>query len=311
MYQLIPPWLQVGVEEGLAHLPIVLAATFLFRIANVPDLGFVGAFLVGAATTALLVKTDGPSLVAIVAAMLPGLLLGLITGVAFLSLRLNAMLAGILTSIAGYSLSYLIMGVGYLSVRPYVSDFEVGALALAFAIVTLVALSTHTGTMLVTAGKNPLLLRKLRQSPTRHLFVMLAFGNAMAGLAGGLTTAREGTASVNMAGSTLIDAFTWILLGDAIVIVIARCLQLLPLGALRAQVRQAPIDGSGTWIHFVAGGIGAVAYFIMYNHPFMPNDEMKKAVLASAIFVFVITCHVLGRGHGLALQWRFHGDRTW
>ena len=96
--------------QGLMWAILSLGVFLSFRILDVPDMTCEGSFPLGGAIAATMVVAGVSPWLAIVAAVIGGMVAGAVTGILYTKLKIPAILAGILTMIALYSINLHIMG---------------------------------------------------------------------------------------------------------------------------------------------------------------------------------------------------------
>lgn len=96
--------------QGLMWAILSLGVFLSFRILDVPDMTCEGSFPLGGAIAATMVVAGVSPWLAIVAAVIGGMVAGAVTGILYTKLKIPAILAGILTMIALYSINLHVMG---------------------------------------------------------------------------------------------------------------------------------------------------------------------------------------------------------
>lgn len=101
----IPGNFAQGVIWGIMALGVFIT----FRLLDFPDLTVDGSFAVGGAVTVVLIMAGVPAPIALVVAVVGGLLAGFVTGLLHTVLGIPGILAGILTQISLWSANLLIL----------------------------------------------------------------------------------------------------------------------------------------------------------------------------------------------------------
>ena len=99
-----------GIAQGIIWGIMALGLYITFRLLDIADLSVDGTFSTGGAVTVMLILQGWNPWLAILAAMIAGLLAGSVTGLLHTKLGIPAILSGILTQYALYSVNLLIMG---------------------------------------------------------------------------------------------------------------------------------------------------------------------------------------------------------
>jgi len=189
-----------------AATPLILAATgeLVVERAGVLNLGVEGMMLVGAVAGFGVTFSSGSALLGLAAAMLAGLLVSLIFGLLTLSLQTNQVATGLALTLFGVGLSAF-LGRHYVgqSVAPLphlalpgLSDLPfVGPLLFQFdgmiyfsmimvVVVDLMLIHTRLGLIIRAIGESPHNAHAIGYPVILLRYAMVAFGGAMAGLAG-------------------------------------------------------------------------------------------------------------------------------
>ena len=99
-----------GIAQGLIWGLMALGVLITFRLLDVADLTVDGSFTLGAAVTVMLIIAGWPAWLAMLVAVIAGILAGLCTGLLHVKLGIPVILAGILTQFSLYSINLRIMG---------------------------------------------------------------------------------------------------------------------------------------------------------------------------------------------------------
>ena len=91
-----------GVAQGIIWGIMALGLYITFRLLDIADLTVDGSFATGGAVTVMLIIAGYPAHVALIVAVITGMLAGLCTGLLHTKLGIPAILAGILTQFALY-----------------------------------------------------------------------------------------------------------------------------------------------------------------------------------------------------------------
>lgn len=220
--------LQIGLIFGLVALGVFLS----FRVLNFPDLTVDGSFPLGAAVAATLIVAGVDPFLATAAAMLAGVLAGLVTAALNLRFRILHLLASILTMIALYSINLRIMGkpnVALIGERTMltpllaaglnkqVTEILVAGIATAAAGLALTwFLSSDYGLAMRATGSNPRMARAQGVDTARTTYVGMALSNALVALAGALFAQMNGFADVTMGTGTIVVGLAAVIVGEAV-----------------------------------------------------------------------------------------------
>jgi putative ABC transport system permease protein len=219
---------EIGFVFGLVALGVFLS----FRVLNFPDLTVDGSFPLGAAVAAALIVHGVDPYAATAAAIVAGVMAGLLT--AFLNLRFGILhlLASILTMIALYSINLRIMGrpnVALLGTETILTPFQGHGLANLylkplFAGVVLIVvgllltrfLLSSYGLAMRATGSNPRMARAQGIDTQAATYVGMAISNAMVALAGALFAQMNGFADVTIGTGTIVVGLAAVIVGEAV-----------------------------------------------------------------------------------------------
>lgn len=222
----------IALEVGLLYAVMSLGVYLTYRVLDFPDLTVDGSFTTGAAVTAILIVNGVPFQVAIVAAVVSGLLAGVITGLLHVWGNINPLLAGILTQIALYSINLRIMGKANLPLLREITMFtgmraekllatwvSVGSFAVWVAIIGLVLyffLGTNYGVALRATGDNELMARSQGIATGKTKVVGLALSNGLVALCGSWVAQYNGYADISMGIGLIVAGLASVIIGQAI-----------------------------------------------------------------------------------------------
>ena len=166
---------------------------------------------------------------ALIIAVIAGMLAGLCTGLLHTKLGIPAILAGILTQFALYSVNLRIMGMSankpanpdaydlLISLRNIPSAIIKGAI---FAIVIIAALywyfGTEQGSAIRATGSNPAMSRAQGINISNMKLIGLSLSNGMVALSGGLMAQYQGFADVNMGRGAIVIGLAAVIIGEVL-----------------------------------------------------------------------------------------------
>jgi putative tryptophan/tyrosine transport system permease protein len=219
---------------GLAYGATALGVFLTFRVLAFPDLTIDGSFPLGAAVSAILLTRGWDPWLTLLAAAVAGSLAGAATALLNSRLRINGLLAGILVSIGLWTVNLHVMqekaNVPLLTVdtiltpvRGYISDPNVGAVAVFGVVVLLLALllywllHTDLGLALRATGENEKMVRAQGIDADLMRLIGLALANALTAFSGGLVAQFQGFADVGMGLGMIVAGLAAVIIGETIV----------------------------------------------------------------------------------------------
>jgi putative ABC transport system permease protein len=226
-----------------------------YKILDVADLTVDGTLCTGASVCVVLTLAGAPMWLALLCAILVGMLAGLVTGLFHTACGIPAILAGILTQLALYSVNLRIMGWGTgtgkanlpVSVDKYTllvsaryvreASLQNPILALAIFVAVVIALlywffGTELGASLRATGANQNMARAqgINTSFTKVLGLMLS--NGLVALAGALLAQYQGFSDINMGRGAIVIGLAAVIIGEVLFDKLFRNFALKLLGAV-------------------------------------------------------------------------------
>ncbi len=273
---------QTALELGLISALTVLALFLSYSMLNVCDLSTDGCFTLGAAVGAV-VALSGHPLLSIPAAMLAGMLSGLIT--AFLQTRMgiNSLLAGIIVNTALYSVNIAVMGnASLLNMNKVETVFTkmqavlsgtflsgqykliVALIAVAFTVLFLsLFLKTRLGLAIRATGNNPDMVRSSSINPIFTTTVGLCVANAFTALSGCLLAQSQKSVSIDIGQGMVTIALASLLMGTVLL-----------------NRRSVPLQAVGAVL-------GAILFRIVYTIALRFDMPASMLKLVSSVIVIV------------------------
>lgn len=228
--------LQTTLELGLISSLTVLALFLSYSMLNVCDLSTDGCFTFGA-TVGAVVAIAGHPYLSIGAAMLAGMLSGLITAVLQTKMGIDSLLAGIIVNTGLYSVNIAIMGnssllnmnqtetvftklKGVLSDTPFKKQYVliIALIAVVLVIVFLsLFLKTKLGLAIRATGNNPDMVRSSSINPAFTTIIGLCVANAITALSGCLLAQSQKSVNIDIGTGMVTVALASLLIGGVLV----------------------------------------------------------------------------------------------
>lgn len=218
-----------GISQGIIWGIMALGIYITFRLLDVADLTVDGSFTTGGAVTVMLILAGYPAWLALVVAVLAGMLAGLCTGLLHTKLGIPVILSGILTQFSLYSINLRIMGMAAnkaVSVDKFsliLSSRNISAAILTglFIAAVLIAVfywyfGTEQGSALRATGSNPAMSRALGININTMKVLGLSLSNGIVALAGGLMAQYQGFADINMGRGAIVIGLAAVIIGEVL-----------------------------------------------------------------------------------------------
>ena len=224
--------IQSAISQGILWGIMALGVYITFRVLNFADLTVDGSFTMGGAISAILVINGVSPILAVLIAMIGGMVAGLCTGFLNTKLRIPALLAGILTQIALYSINLRIMGSPNISLLRIETLFTklrdmgfpdrwvVMALAVVCTVFVILLMywffGTEIGSAVRATGNNPNMIRALGVNTHTTTILALVLGNGLCALSGGLIAQQQGYGDIGMGTGAIVIGLAAIIIGEVL-----------------------------------------------------------------------------------------------
>lgn len=225
-------WIELGLNIlnlGLIYTLVVLAVHISTVVLKFDDLTVEGSFATGGALAALLLSLGSPSLLASLACVLIGSLIGALTGILHIKCGLNNLISGLVMTTALFSVNLKIAGANVvinrsatLLTNPLINNpLLSSAVILAVIVILVVSLSawlmtTEIGYVLKAVGNNPQMVRIMGKNVNCYVIGGLALANGITALAGTLMVQYSGFWSITGSIGTMVTALAGLMIGQAL-----------------------------------------------------------------------------------------------
>ncbi len=223
-----------AVAQGLAWGIMAIGVYITFRILDVADLTVDGSLATGGAVCVMLIRAGVTPWLAMLCALVSGMLAGLITGLFHTRCGIPAILAGILTQLALYSINLRIMGgkanqavsvdkYDLLLSQRYVRTLSLDnplPLLIVLTVVIVAALywffGTEKGNSVRATGANPHMARAQGINTNANIVLGLMLSNGLVALAGALLAQYQGSSDINMGRGAIVIGLAAVIIGEVI-----------------------------------------------------------------------------------------------
>ena len=216
--------LLMSLEIGLIYSVVAIGIYLTFRIIDFPDLTCDGSFVLGAVTSAMLVKHGYNPIIALLYSAIIGGLAGFITGILNTKLKVTNLLSGILVAFMLYSVNLRIMGgipnIALINQTTIFTNYNqllvliviVGIIWLLFSYL----LMTDFGLALRSIGQNKRLAINSGVKQQQMIIIGLILSNALIGFGGALFSQHQGFADVSQGIGTVIIGLATVMIGESV-----------------------------------------------------------------------------------------------
>lgn len=273
-----------ALAQGLIWGVMAIGVYITYKVLDIADLTVDGSLCTGAAVCTMLLLAGHSPWIAMLCAVLAGLLAGTVTGLLHVLLGIPPILAGILTQMVLWSVNLKILGkanqaLPARSIDVLLTQMNIPAalpvlLGWAAVLVTLLVLffSTELGCALRATGCNPVMSRAQGVNTGLMKVIGLALSNAVVAMSGGLLCQYQGYTDVNMGRGAVV------------------------IGLAAVVIGQAVLGRHGGHMAAQLGGVvlGAVIYYIVYQVIIFAgfDTELLKMFSAVVVAVFLGVPHV-------------------
>lgn len=266
-----------ALAQGLIWGVMAIGVYITYKVLDIADLTVDGSLCTGAAVCTMLLLAGHSPWIAMLCAVLAGLLAGTVTGLLHVLLGIPPILAGILTQMVLWSVNLKILGkanqaLPARSIDVLLTQMNIPAalpvlLGWAVVLVTLLVLffSTELGCALRATGCNPVMSRAQGVNTGLMKVIGLALSNAVVAMSGGLLCQYQGYTDVNMGRGAVV------------------------IGLAAVVIGQAVLGRHGGHMAAQLGGVvlGAVIYYIVYQVIIFAGFDTDLLKMFSAVVVAV------------------------
>ena len=273
-----------ALAQGLIWGVMAIGVYITYKVLDIADLTVDGSLCTGAAVCTMLLLAGHSPWIAMLCAVLAGLLAGTVTGLLHVLLGIPPILAGILTQMVLWSVNLKILGkanqaLPARSIDVLLTQMNIPAalpvlLGWAAVLVTLLVLffSTELGCALRATGCNPVMSRAQGVNTGLMKVIGLALSNAVVAMSGGLLCQYQGYTDVNMGRGAVV------------------------IGLAAVVIGQAVLGRHGGHMAAQLGGVvlGTVIYYIVYQVIIFAgfDTDLLKMFSAVVVAVFLGVPHV-------------------
>lgn len=223
-------------EQGMIYGIMALGVYITYKILDFPDLTVDGSFPMGAAITAVMITKGLPAALTLPACFLAGALIGVLTGLIHVKLKVRDLLSGIIMMTALYTVNLRIAGRANLPFYKEETVFDnavtnavfTGALAswktvlVMFFIMIVVKLlldlymQTGSGFLLRAVGDNAAIVTAMGEDRGKVKILGLAIANGLVSLGGCLFAQQQRFFEISVGTGTVVIGLASVIIGTSI-----------------------------------------------------------------------------------------------
>lgn len=222
-----------AVSQGVLWGLMTLGVYITFKILDFADMTVDGSFALGGAVSAVMIVKGVNPWLALLPAILAGMVAGGVTGILHTKVKIPGILAGILTMIALYSINIRVMGqantslLGEATVITILSNIlnvSTNTLALVIGVIVSIIViailywffGTEIGSALRATGNNEYMVRALGSNTDTMKIIGLMLSNGLVALSGAFVAQSQGYADVGMGQGTIVIGLASIIIGEVV-----------------------------------------------------------------------------------------------
>lgn len=223
-------------EQGMIYAIMALGVYITYKILDFPDLTVDGSFPMGAAITAVLITKGIHPLLTLPISFGAGTLVGILTGLIHVKLKVRDLLSGIIMMTALYTINLRITGRANLPIynlptmfdnqavnsifRGGAAPFKTAAVILVIMLVTKYILdwylSTRSGYMLRAVGDNEAIVTSMGVDQGIVKIIGLAIANGLVALSGCIYAQQQRFFDVSMGTGTVVIGLASVIIGTSL-----------------------------------------------------------------------------------------------
>lgn len=223
-----------AVAQGLIWGIMAIGVFLTFRVLDIADLTVDGTMCTGGAVCIMMMLAGCNPWVALLGAVIAGMIAGFATGMFHTFMGIPAILAGILTQLALYSVNLKIMTKANQSINVdkydllvslrYVKDVPLSQNSILFTMIMIVAViavlywffGTEIGCSIRATGCNAHMAKAQGINTEKNKVIGLMISNGLVALSSALLAQYQGFADVNMGRGAIVIGLAAVIIGEAV-----------------------------------------------------------------------------------------------
>ena len=212
----------MSLEIGLIYGIVAIGIYLTFRVIDFPDLTCDGSFVLGAASSSILIKTGFNPWLALLVAFFAGSIAGLFTGILNTRYKITDLLSGILVAFMLYSINLKVMGgVPNIALIKQTTIFTDHTPLLMLGIICSIVYSLYSymlitdfGLAMLSIGQNQRFALNSGIQVKQMIVIGLMLSNSVISLGGALFSQHQGFADVSQGAGTIIIGLAAVIIGE-------------------------------------------------------------------------------------------------
>ncbi len=223
-------------EQGMIYGILALGVYITYKILDFPDLTVDGSFPFGAALTVALIGADLPAWVTLPLSFLGGAIIGILTGLIHVKLKVRDLLSGIIMMTGLYTVNLWVAGAGYVAIFNKKNIFDNGFLnnilpkalqpyktVLVLLVITIVVkclldwyMKTKSGFLLRAVGDNDTIVTSLGVDKGLVKIVGLSIANGLVALSGCIYAQQQRSFEISIGTGAVVIGLASVIMGSSL-----------------------------------------------------------------------------------------------
>lgn len=223
-------------EQGMIYAIMALGMYITYKILDFPDMTVDGSFPMGAAITAILISRGMNPFIALPVCFMAGALVGVLTGLIHVKLRVRDLLSGIIMMTALYSVNLTIAGRANVPIynmqtifdnefmnkiipealNPYKTLLVVTIITLVTKLLLDAYMATKSGFLLRAVGDNDTLVTSLGVDKGLVKIIGLAIANGLVTLSGSIFAQQQRFFDISIGTGTAVIGLASVIIGTSL-----------------------------------------------------------------------------------------------
>ncbi|MDD3206644.1 MAG: ABC transporter permease [Lachnospiraceae bacterium] len=223
-------------EQGMIYAIMALGMYITYKILDFPDMTVDGSFPMGAAITAILISRGMNPFIALPVCFMAGALVGVLTGLIHVKLRVRDLLSGIIMMTALYSVNLTIAGRANVPIynrqtifdnefmnkiipealNPYKTLLVVTIITLVTKLLLDAYMATKSGFLLRAVGDNDTLVTSLGVDKGLVKIIGLAIANGLVALSGSIFAQQQRFFDISIGTGTAVIGLASVIIGTSL-----------------------------------------------------------------------------------------------
>lgn len=224
-------------EQGMIYGILALGVYITYKILDFPDLTVDGSFPFGAAITVRMIGTLGlPAILTLPVAFIGGALVGMLTGLIHVKLKVRDLLSGIIMMTGLYTINLWIAGTGYVAIfnkenifdnafvnsifPPFLRDFKnviiIFLIAMAAKYLLDGYMKTKSGFLLRAVGDNDTIITSLGVDKGFVKIVGLSIANGLVSLSGCIYAQQQRSFEISIGTGAVVVGLASVIIGTSL-----------------------------------------------------------------------------------------------